>query len=119
MRAGPRIWMTAAQSASATIAAISSLKQSAHLSTNNNDQKIESHYTLAKIFWSNQNYIESYHHSDSAHKLLGPETKKYTDINSMLRNSKKIAHNRLVQQEIDNLEASCNTKPRRRLQLWI
>ena len=34
-----------------TIAAISSLKQSAHLSTNNNSQKIESHYILAKIFY--------------------------------------------------------------------
>ena len=74
-----------------TIAAISSLKQSAHLSTNNNGQKIESHYILAKIFWKNQNYIESYHHSDSAYKLLGPETKKYAEIKRMLRNSKKIA----------------------------
>ena len=74
-----------------TIFAIQSLKKSAYLSVNNDNQKIESHYILAKIFWKNQNYIDSYNHCDSAHQLLRSEDTKYIEVKNMLRNSKKIA----------------------------
>ena len=74
-----------------TISAIQSLKKSAHLSINNDNQKIESHYILAKIFWTNKNYINSYNHCDSAHQLLRSEHTKYIEVKNMLRSSKKIA----------------------------
>ena len=74
-----------------TISAIRSLTKSAHLSINNEDQKIESHYILAKIFWQNKNYINSYNHCDSAHQLLRSDDIKYTEVKRLLRNSKKIA----------------------------
>ena len=74
-----------------TISAIQSLKKSATLSVNNDNQKIESHYILAKIFWKNQNYVESYNHCDSAHQLLIPQNTRYIEVKNMLRNSKKIA----------------------------
>ena len=74
-----------------TISAIQSLKKSATLSVNNDNQKIESHYILAKIFWKNQNYVESYNHCDSAHQLLAPKNTRYIEVKNMLRNSKKIA----------------------------
>ncbi len=74
-----------------TISAIRSLKKSAYLSINNDSQKTESHYILAKIFWKNKNYINSYNHCDSAHQLLSAEDTKYIEVKNMLRNSKKIA----------------------------
>ena len=74
-----------------TISAISSLENSAKFSLYNEEQKIESHYLLAGIFWTNKEYIKSYNHCDSAYRLLNSENLKYEEIKNMRKNSKMVA----------------------------
>ena len=74
-----------------TISAISSLENSAKSSLYNEEQKIESHYLLAGIFWNNKEYIKSYNHCDSAYRLLNSENLKYEEIKNMRKNSKMVA----------------------------
>ena len=74
-----------------TLSGIKSLQLSTQHSLYNNSQKMESHYLLANLFWIQKNYIEAYHHSDSAYQLSDSNTKHYRDIKNMRRNAQKIA----------------------------
>ena len=73
-----------------TISAIKSLRSSAFKSSGR-DQKLESHYLLATIFWKNKDYIKSYNHSDTSKTLADSKHPKYESIKSIYTNSKNIA----------------------------
>ena len=73
-----------------TVSAINSLKKST-TNTISQDQKLESHFLLATIFWKNKNYIKSYNHSDTAKTLADSKYPNYELIKSIYSNSKNIA----------------------------
>jgi len=74
-----------------TIASTNYLKMSTTKSTFNNAQKMEAHWALANIFWSQKNYIEAYHQSDSAYQLSDSKTSYFNDIKNMRRSAQKVA----------------------------
>jgi len=74
-----------------TLACLRSLQLSTTYSLYNNHQKLESHYLLANLFWGQKNYIEAYHHSDSAYQLSDSKMVNYNDIKNMRRSAKKVA----------------------------
>ena len=73
-----------------TVSAINSLKKST-INTTSQDQKLESHFLLATIFWTNKNYIKSYNHSDTAKTIADSKYQNYDLIKSIYTNSKNIA----------------------------
>ena len=73
-----------------TVSAINTLKKST-INTISQDQKLESHFLLATIFWKNKNYVKSYNHSDTAKTLADPKYPNYESIKSIYSNSKNIA----------------------------
>jgi len=75
-----------------TISAIKSLKLSTKSYINNNNQKLTSHHLLANLFWDKQEYVEAYHHCDTAHGLVDRNSPHYNEIKKMLKSSRKIAN---------------------------
>ena len=75
-----------------TISAMQSLRFSAQLSLDNNSQKVESHYTLAQLFWHKKDYVNAYNHCDSAYQFVKSTSLKYNEIKNLFRSSKKIAN---------------------------
>ena len=74
-----------------TIAAIRSFSLSSSLSQFNNEQKSQSHYALANIFWNKKEYIQSFNHCDSAFQVTSPNALNYQEIKTMLTSAKRIA----------------------------
>ena len=74
-----------------TLNTINSLKLSTKHFINNNNQKLASHHLLANLFWNQQEYINAYHHCDSAYQIVDKKSPDYDNIKKMLRSSKKIA----------------------------
>ncbi len=72
-----------------TIASTKHLKMSTETSISNDAQKMESHWLLANIFWSQKNYIGAYHHSDSAYQLSGANTSQLSNIKNMRKGNLK------------------------------
>ena len=73
-----------------TISATGYLKMSTINSVSNDAQKMASHWALANIFWDQKNYIDAYHHSDSAYQL-SEKTQDTKNIKNMRRSAQKVA----------------------------
>ena len=74
-----------------TLSTINYLKLSTATSIYNDDQKLESHWLLANIFWDKKEYTAAYHRSDSAYQLASNTRSDYLEIKNMRRSSKKVA----------------------------
>ena len=86
-----------------TTSAISALKLSSSLSQFNIEQKSNSHFALANIFWDQKDYVASFNHCDTAFQLTKPKALNYEEIKLMLKSSKKIAHQFRVINHNDSL----------------
>jgi hypothetical protein len=91
-----------------TTAAIGSFTLSSSLSQFNNEQKSQSHYALANIFWKKKEYIQSFNHCDSAFQVTKPNAPNYQQIKTMLTSAKRIAQQYNIINYNDSIIALAN-----------